>query len=243
MRHLSLVLALAATPAAAAPMSYGACMDLVARDPAAARAAAESWLADSRDPAAEHCLAMALAALGARDAAALRLSDLAARPGPLPAEARAEMLAQAAGFWLEAGDAGLARAAADRAIKLAPRAPELLALRAEIGAAEGDWPRAKADLDKALALRPGDPQLLTLRAAARRNAGDERGALADARTAAAAAAVPADKAMALFERGAAEAALGEPARARRDWLDAIAAAPDSPAAAQARASIQALDGR
>ncbi|TVQ56541.1 MAG: hypothetical protein EA355_06495, partial [Rhodobacteraceae bacterium] len=61
----------------------------------------------------------------------------------------------------------------------------------------------------------------------------------DARAAVAAAP---GSAAALFERGAAEAATGEIAAARRSWLDAIAAEPDAAAARQARLSLQALDG-
>jgi tetratricopeptide (TPR) repeat protein len=226
-------------PVMAQVSTYGACMDLVARDPARAEAEAEKWerLGDG-GAAAGHCGAMALAAQGANRAAARKLADLAAQPASAPLATRAEMFEQAAGLWLDAGDVGLARAALDQGLILTPDAPSLLAARASAHAAAGEHRAAIADLDRALRAQPNDSGLLALRAAAWRNSGDIPAALRDAR-----AAVAADpgSAVALFERGAAQAALGEPAKAREDWLDAIAAEPGSPAADQARLSLQALD--
>jgi tetratricopeptide (TPR) repeat protein len=241
MRIPSVIAVVVAAAAALAVRDgpYEDCMALVARAPQQALAEAEAWARRGGGPAAEHCAAMALAAEGAWRRAAERLGDLAARAVSLPPEARAEMLEQAGAFWLQAGDAGLAQAAADQGLAIAREAPALLTLRAEAHAALGAWAAASADLDRALRAAPGDPTLLTLRAAARRNAGDAAGALSDARAAAAAAP---GSAAALFERGAAEAALGETAAARRSWLDAVAAEPEAPAAAQARLSLQALDG-
>jgi len=237
MRRLTLVLALMAAPALA--QDYDACIARVETDPQAALSYAENWAQATGAPAAEHCAAMAQAALGANRAAAKRLADLAARPFA-PGLTRAEILEQAATLWLEAGDVGLARAALDRALTLAPGHPGVLAARADALTAEGRHAEAAADLGRALEALPGNPALLTLRAAARRNAGDDRGALADAQAALKAApAAPA----ALFELGAAQAALGEPGAARQTWLKAIAAAPDSDAADRARLSLQALDGR
>jgi len=237
MRRLFPVLVLIAAQAHA--QDYDACIARVETDPQAALAYAESWAQASGAPAAEHCAAMAQAALGAGRAAAKRLADLAARP-VAPAQSRAEMLEQAATLWLEQGDVGLARAALDRALTLVPSHPGVLAARADALTAEGRHAEAAADLGRALDALPGNPALLTLRAAARRNAGDDRGALADAQAALKAApGAPA----ALFELGAAQAALGEPGAAREAWLGAIAAAPDSDAADRARLSLQALDGR
>jgi len=237
MRRLTLVLALMAAPALA--QDYDACIARVETDPQAALSYAENWAQATGAPAAEHCAAMAQAALGANRAAAKRLADLAARP-VAPGVTRAEILEQAATLWLEAGDVGLARAALDQALTLAPGHPGVLAARADALTAEGRHAEAAADLGRALEALPGNPALLTLRAAARRNAGDDRGALADAQAALKAApAAPA----ALFELGAAQAALGEPGAARQTWLKAIAAAPDSDAADRARLSLQALDGR
>lgn len=225
-------------PAAAAAQDYDACIARVGTDPHGALAQAEAWEEATRDPAASHCAAMALGALGRNRTAAARLADLAARPGPMPAETRAEMLEQASGFWIEGGEAGLARAALDSALRLAPDHPAALAARADLHSAEGRFKDAAADLDRAIARLPDNAALLTMRAAARRQAGEERAALADAR---AALALAPRMAAALFERGAAEAALGEPAAARESWLQAVAADPDSDAAARAQLSLQALD--
>lgn len=246
MRHLipALLGALAPLAAGAAePLpderaDYDRCIALVAEAPGEALIVAEDWTGRGGGPAAEHCAAMALAADGALEIAARRLSDLAATAKAVPAAVRAEMLGQAAGFWLEAGRGAEAREAAEAALRLDPQAAALHLLAAEIDAAAGRWSAAEGRLDRALALRPEDAELLTLRAAARRQGGDPRGARADA---ARAAALSPGSALARFELGAAEAALGEPGAAREAWLAAIAAEPDSPAAAQARLSLQALD--
>lgn len=239
MRIPVVLIALAlAAPAAAQVHDYQACMALVDTDPARAEAEAETWarLGDG-GAAARHCGAMALAAQGAGRAAAQKLADLAAEPASAPPATRAEMLGQAAGLWLDAGDVGLARAALDRGLILTPDAPGLLAIRAEVHTVAGEHRAAVRDLDRALKATPGDPDLLTLRAAAWRNADNPAAALRDADAAMAVQ----RSATALFERGAAHAALGEPALAREDWLDAIDADPASPAAEQARLSLQSLD--
>lgn len=230
---------LAALASSVAAQDYDACIARLSRDPQAALAYAEAWARDTGAPAAAHCAAMALAATGAHRMAAQRLADLAARP-VAPAATRAEMLEQAAGLWLDAGDVGLALAAVERALKLVPGHPGALAARADARAAEGDFRGAAADLGQALAQAPGNPALLTLRAAALRHAGDDKGALRDAKAALAAAP---GSAAALFEIGAAQAALGEPGAARAAWLAAIRADPESDAAERAQMSIQALDGR
>ncbi len=222
----------------AAAQDYAECMGRLRADPHGALAYAESWGARSADPAAEHCAAMALGALGAWRNAASRLSNLATLPGETPTAARAEMMEQAAAFWLEVDDAGLARAALDAALRLDSRAVGALAARASLSTAEARYGEAIADLDRALAVRPGDAELLSLRAAARRQGGDASGALSDAR--AALGARPGD-ALALFEQGAAQAALGEPAAARGSWLDAIAADRDGPVGERAQLSLQAMD--
>jgi regulator of sirC expression with transglutaminase-like and TPR domain len=231
-------LATAAMQSPAKAQTYDDCIALASRNPDAALTQAERMLAATGDPAWDHCAAMALGARGAWRRGAERLADLAARPAA-PAMARAEMLEQAAGFWMEAGDAGLARAALDRALTLAPGHPAVLAARADLSAAEGRHDAALADVTAALAALPQNAALLTMRAAARRLTGDPQGALADAD---AALAVAPGLAAALFERGAAAAAAGEPARARADWLAAIQADPDSDAAERARASLAGLDG-
>ncbi len=215
---------------------YESCIALAERRPDAALAEAERWSRAGGGAAAEHCAAMALAADGALRAASRRLSDAAARSAA-PAEVRAEMFTQAAGFWLEAGEAALAAEAARRAATLAPRAAEPQIALAEAAAAQEDWPGARAALDRALAARPGDPQALTLRAAARRNAGDAAGAIGDAEAALAAAPGAPD---ALVERGAAALALGRRDLAVESWFDAIAAGPDTPAAERARLALEDL---
>jgi tetratricopeptide (TPR) repeat protein len=237
-RRLALAAAASlATAGPAAATDYDACLAGVARDPQAGLVAAEAWKARGGGEAAEHCAAMALASQGAWRAAAARLGELATR-STAPAATVAEMLGQASSFWLEAGDAGLARATADRAVTLAPADPWLKVTRAEAAAAEGRWAAAAADLTRALVDLPEEPVVLALRAAALRGQGDHAAALRDAT---AAVALDPGAALALFEKGAAEAALGRREAARESWLDAIAAEPDSPVAEQARASLQAMD--
>ncbi|MGF1659783.1 MAG: hypothetical protein ACFCUS_10155 [Rubrimonas sp.] len=228
---------LVASPAAA--LDYDACMALVARAPEQAEVAALRWAREGGGDGAQHCRAMALAAQGALDPAAALLADLAAAPGPAPAETRAAMLAQAAGFWRADGQPMAARAALDRALDLDRGNVEALAARADLSASEGHLAAAWADLAAARSAAPGDAALLVVSAALRRALGDPEGARADAD--AALRARP-GAASALFERGAAKAALGDRPGARADWLDAIAADPDGPDAERARLALQDMDG-
>ena len=238
MRWLLLPVVLA-SPAAAEIRSAEDCAAAVAADPAAAREAAAVWTRLGGGVPARLCEADALAAMGAHATAAQILVAVGANPNrAIPPHVRAVVLADGAGQWLAAGRPDLARATLAEADKLDPpdAARRLLAARA--AAAEADWPAAQAALAPLVAAEPGNALARALTAAALRNQGDPQAALDAAETAR-----RLDPALpeALFEVGAARAETGDRDGAAEAWLALIAAAPDNPLAALARANLQRLN--
>lgn len=236
MRAIFILLA-AALPAAAAELTYDACLDHAGRDPHAAQAAAIAWFERTGDPAAAHCEAVALTEQGALASAANRLQETAAMPG-LPATARAELLAQAAALWRGLGEDAAALEALDAAVAQTSTAT-LHMERAAVFATLGDGPGARKALDAALALKPGDAEVMAASAAERMRVGDAIGAQLEAEAALAAAP---DSIPALLTLGRAQRALGLRAEARRAWLRVIERDGDGVAAQTARGLLQEMDG-
>jgi len=240
------VLLLAAAPAAA--MDYGACLEAARAAPDRALAEARRWADEGGGPAAGHCAAVALVELGALTVAARALAGLAGDPAAGDAATRAQLLTQAGGLWLEAGDPAAALTALDAALALDPAAPPALAARAEALMADGRPGAAAEHLTAAIRAAGPRPTLLLARSAARRAAGDAAGALADADAAlarqAGAREAGAQKlvAEALYHRGAALAALGRAPAARAALLDAIDAGRGGPVEARARETLEDLEG-
>lgn len=238
-RFLPFLLLLAATPAAAEIRSADDCSAAIAADPARAREEAAVWQRMGGGTPASLCEADALAATGAHGTAAALLTNVAQDPNrAIPADARAVILADAAGQWLAAGRPDLARttlAAADR-LTLADNARLLLAARA--AAAEEDWPAARATLETVIARDPANARARAFLAATLRHQGDPEAALAEARNALALAPGLAE---AQFETAAALAETGDVPAATGLFLRLIREHPDTSLAAAARANLQRLN--
>ena len=89
--------------------SYDACIAATEDDPEQAFEEAVSWRDEGGGGAAEHCVAMALLALGYAGEAAARLDALARENLGGTQEQRSELMIQAGEAWLLAGRANLAR--------------------------------------------------------------------------------------------------------------------------------------
>ncbi|MEM7268682.1 MAG: tetratricopeptide repeat protein, partial [Pseudomonadota bacterium] len=205
--------------------------------PEVVRAEAIAWYAETGDPGALHCEAIALSEIGALRSAAAKMQTVAQLPD-IDTLTRVDLLTQAALLWRQDGSSDAAFGALDTALKY-QRTPRVLIERSILHAERRAWEEAKADLDEALRMAPGDDEALALRAAANRRLGDHRAALQDAEQAIAVRPV---SAAGWFELGKAELALGRKNGARRAWLKAIDVSPGGPYAALARGQLQDMDG-
>lgn len=204
---------------------YADCISLANRAPERALETAAQWRALGGGGPARHCRAIALIAVGAEASAAAELTELGVDGDGLSDADRSAALALAGELWLRQEQPELARRAFTAAIEIGGASRRVSIGWARAAAMEGDWAAAAAALDPILAGDPSDVEALTLRAAARRSAGDAEGALDDAIRATDEAP---DIALAWFERGAAERAVGDPAAARRSWLRASLLDPEGP---------------
>ncbi len=178
---LVLALAVAALPALAATKSkapakpkvdpYTACMEKARTAPDEALKQAQAlWKAGAKTPS-RHCVATALLSMGRSAQAAKVLDDLVHDLKDAPKDQVAELSAQAARAWLDAGNAAKAEAAFGRAIAFSPKDAGLLVERAIArGAAGRDW-NALDDLNRAVELAPKDALARVLRGAAYRRVG------------------------------------------------------------------------
>ena len=161
--------------AAVAPVEvsprFAQCVAAIDADAVVAYEEAMAWAADTRALDAYRCAAMALAAQGRYDEAAVRFESIAVTISPEYASGRAELLSQAGNAWLLAREPAQARSNFTLAIATMERYPEalpdLLIDRARAYAMEGQYRLAEEDLSRALDLRNADPLALRLRASAR----------------------------------------------------------------------------
>lgn len=233
---LPLLIALA-SPAQAELRDYSKCIDLAQISPEDVRREAIAWYAETGDPGALHCEAVALSEMGALSTAANKLQETAQLPD-VDDLTRVDLLTQAALLWREQGETDAAFGALNSAIQYRTT-PRVLIERAILHADVRAWEQAHADLTNALSMQPGDAETLSLRAAANRRIGRSEAARQDALQAIEAQPVsPA----AWFELGKAEEALGLKDGARRSWLKTIEVAPGSPFATLARGALQDMDG-
>ena len=218
---------------------YEACIQRTRSDPETAVEEALSWRDMGGGFPARHCLALAEAALGARQPAALRLEDLAR---DMQAEGRAAMaasvLAQAGNMWLLAENPRRGEAALARARRLQPENIAVLLDHARMLAALQRYEEAAATLDVLLRLDPSRADALVFRAAARRHLGRLDMAMEDAQLALA---LRPGMAEALLERGYLHRLAGRNDAARRDWLALLNRNPYGPSADAARAALAAMD--
>jgi Flp pilus assembly protein TadD len=157
-----------AAPAAAAQQSEAdrlqACLDRIDRDAEAAYQDGLAWMAAGNRPAARHCTALALIALGQEAEGAARLEQLANAKDGGSLEERGVYLAQSGNAWLLARMPDAAVVTLGNAIKLRPSDGELRKDRARAYIALKKWSEAGADLDASIQLSPGDGEAHRLRA-------------------------------------------------------------------------------
>lgn len=225
-----------APAAAAGPdmLDPDACLALIAENPAGAAEAARRWFRFGGGVSAAVCESLALEAMGALGAAALRL-DLAASTAGSAASALHE---SAAGFWLRDGQPTAALNSAEAGLTIEPAAALLLRRKAEALVALDRREEAAAPLDAAIEADPEDAAARLLRARLKRESGDPAAAFADAD---AAVRLGPDDARAWFESGAAQAAMDRRPEAREALLTAIDLDRDGPVGAEARAVLQRME--
>lgn len=222
-----------------AAQQYAQCMRLAAEDPGKALETARTWRDQGGGDPARHCAATAQFHMGRYAEAARQLTDLGRtlnKESPLALRTRA--LNQAGRAWLLAGKPARAEAVQAAAIELDPENAELWIARAESRFHMGKYWLAIDDLNRASELTPTDAWIYVFRASAYRHVDALELALEDANRALELAPANAE---ALLERGIARRLSGDEAGARRDWLKVIEAAPDSPAARDARSNLERMD--
>ena len=227
---------IASSPLAAA--RYDDCIAGIAAAPDATVETAQIWLAEGENPAARHCLALALVALRRYDEAASQLIYLADASAAAPADHQAALYAQAGNAWVLAGKPDFAEAAFARALTLVPTDTDLLVDRARARADREDYWGAVDDLDAALDLAPARDDALAFRAAAYRRL--EFPDLAAEDVARALARNP-NNVDALFERAMLALAVDAVDSARADLSRVLLLDPTSKAAKLARTFLNELD--
>jgi len=217
---------------------YDECIAAMQSDPEQAFEEALIWRDQGGGGPAEHCVAMALLALGHAGEAAVRLDALARENRGGTQEQRSDLLVQAGDAWLLARRADLAEATFSAALMLTPREAEAWAARARARAMAGEWETAEADLDAAITFDNTEPEFYLLRSAARNAAGKDLLAANDIE---AALEIDPNFPDALAERGLMRFAAGDDDGAREDWIKVLNAAPESAAADVARSGIERME--
>ena len=221
--------------------TYDGCLTMARETPERGFEFSGMWLGLGGADPARHCQAVALIGLSEFGEAATRLEKLAetSREGTI---VRAGLLAQAGQAWLLEGELERAYAAQTTALGLLPlmdrRRIAILTDRAETLAAAQNYWEALDDLNDVIAADSENTDALAFRASAYRYVDALELAIEDANRALRA---DSENVSALLERGILHQLNNEKAAARQDWLRAIQLAPDSPAAATARANIERLD--
>jgi tetratricopeptide (TPR) repeat protein len=139
------------------------CIDQIDKDAEVAYQDGLSWLAKGNRPAARHCTALALIALGQEAEGAARLEELANAPDAGGLEERGVYLAQSGNAWLMAGLPDQAIVTLTNAMKLRPDDGELYKDRARAYVLQKKWDEAGKDLDSAIQLSAGNAEAFRLR--------------------------------------------------------------------------------
>lgn len=166
---------IAATFLSCAPVAFAqdegqklqACYDRIDRDPEGAYQDGLTWLSLGNRPAARHCTALALIALGQEAEGAARLEQLANAPDAGGIDARGVYLAQSGNAWLLAGMPDEAIVTLTNAMKLRPSDGELYKDRARAHVLKKQWTDASKDLDTAIIMSAGDAEAYRMRGMAR----------------------------------------------------------------------------
>ena len=167
MRSLLVIpLLLTTAPAAFAQteeQKHQQCIEKIDQDAEAAYQDGLSWLARGNRPAARHCTALALIALGQEAEGAARLEELANAPDGGTLDERGVYLVQSGNAWLMAGMPDAAVVTLTNAIKLRPIDGELFKDRARAYVSLSKWAEAGKDLDQAIRLSAADAEAYRLR--------------------------------------------------------------------------------
>lgn len=140
------------------------CLERIAEDQQLAHEEAMIWRDQGGGRRARHCEAMALFALGHEDEAAHRLDELAeSRDGGSP-EMRLNFRAEAANFWLAAGEADKAYASATAGLDYDDEHAALRVARARAHVMKNEVDQAEAELSLVLFHHPDDADALRYRA-------------------------------------------------------------------------------
>jgi tetratricopeptide (TPR) repeat protein len=229
--------------ASATEARYDQCVDLATQDPKAGEGDATEWRIHGGGYFARQCLGIAFANQRRWSAAADEFTSAAN-------EAEVAHDSRAAHYWAQAGNARLAQgdpAKARSALDAALAAGTLVGLqrgeasfdRARALVLLGDLEGARADLDRAQQLAAADPLVWLASATLARRTHD----LVRARTDIAHAyELSHDDASVLLEVGNIAAASGDAAGAQSAWTESTKLAPNSEAAAQARAALKQFEG-
>ncbi len=163
---LVLSILLAAAPAAFAQSEQEkleSCVEKIDTDAEAAYQDGLSWLARGNRPAARHCTALALIALGQEAEGAARLEELANAPDGGTLDERGVYLVQSGNAWLMAGMPDAAVVTLTNALKLRPIDGELFKDRARAYVSLSKWAEAGKDLDQAIRLSAADAEAYRMR--------------------------------------------------------------------------------
>jgi tetratricopeptide (TPR) repeat protein len=216
---------------------YRTCLHLARTKPEDGWEEAIAWGSLGGGEPARHCAAVALIGLGKMEEGARRLEALAnqSRGSNL---LRAEMLAQAAQAWLQAGQPEKALADLDTGLGLAPGHPDLLLDKAVVYAQAAHYQKAVEELTTLLKSQPNRVEAMVLRGSAYRYLDKLELAKEDI---ARALVLDPDVPDALLERGMIRRLEDNVAGAREDWMKVINAAPESAAADTARRNLELMD--
>ena len=139
---------------------HKACLERISEDNDLAYEEALIWQDEGGGRRAKHCVAMALYALGHEDEAAFRLDALAIASDGGTKLMRADFYAEAANFWLVAGEADRAYKSASEGLKLRKDHIDLRIARARAYAMLERYDYAETDLNSVLKFSPNDPDAL-----------------------------------------------------------------------------------
>ena len=157
---------------------HKACLERIAEDNELAYEEAMIWQDEGGGRRAKHCVAMALYALGHEDEAANRLDSLAIASDGGTKKMRADFYAEAANFWLVAGEAERAYKSASEGLKLRKDHVDLRIARARAYALLERYDYAETDLTSVLKFSPNNADALRYRADAKM----KQGRLSEAKT-------------------------------------------------------------
>ena len=176
---LTLSLALAQTPPASDQARLEACLNAIPINAEDAYEDALAWRHQGGGWPAEHCVSLALIALGQDAPGALRLREAALDADMASDLSRAIMLGQSGEAFLNAEEYEQATLSFEAALDFAPNDANLLLGLARTQLALEDYAEADVSASAALAQDDANPQAYALRAEARLSGGDIDAALED----------------------------------------------------------------